>query len=83
MEKDKTTTRFLEIFDRLKSSHLLMLVGGLFVLDLFVPDPIPFIDEALLGLLTFLVARWKLRATAPEPAKKPPLKNVTPPDSRV
>ena len=78
---EKTGNRFLEIFDRLRSSHLLMLVGGLFLLDLFVPDPLPFVDEAVLGLLTLLVARWKLRAPRPEPEPppKPPPKNVTPP----
>ncbi len=83
MEMDKTGSRFLEIFKRLKSSHLLMVVGGLFLLDLFIPDPIPFVDEAVLGLLTLLVARWKLRAPRPAPPPplppKPPTKNVTPP----
>lgn len=38
-----------------------MLTGGLFVLDLIVPDFIPFIDEILLGLATLILARWKDR----------------------
>jgi hypothetical protein len=38
-----------------------MITGGLFVLDLIVPDLIPFIDEILLGLATLILARWKDR----------------------
>lgn len=40
---------------------LLLITGGLFVLDLIVPDFIPFIDEILLGLATLIFARWKDR----------------------
>ncbi len=76
---------FLERFTAtLKSSHLVMLLTALFVLDLVVPDPIFLIDEILLGLLTILVARWKGRpkADAGPPkatqSSKPPPKNVTP-----
>ena len=62
---------------QLKSWQLLALVAALFVLDLFLPDPIPFVDELLLGLLTLLLVRWKQRSrsgAAPEPL----MKNVTP-----
>lgn len=38
-----------------------MITGGLFVLDLIIPDFIPFIDEILLGLATLILARWKDR----------------------
>ncbi|HEU4749916.1 MAG TPA: DUF6116 family protein, partial [Acidimicrobiia bacterium] len=43
---------------------LLLITGGLFVLDLIVPDFIPFIDEILLGLATLIFARWKDRRPA-------------------
>ncbi|MDP5239711.1 DUF6116 family protein [Uliginosibacterium sp. 31-16] len=46
---------------RLRFPHLFLLVLGLFVFDLFLPDFIPFIDEILLGLLTLLLAAWKQR----------------------
>lgn len=46
----------------------------LFVVDLFFPDPIPFIDEAILGGLTVLVGMWRNRRES----KEPPMKNVTP-----
>jgi hypothetical protein len=46
----------------------------LFVLDLFFPDPIPFVDEAILGGLAVLVGMWRDRRET----KRPPMKNVTP-----
>ena len=46
---------------RLRSWQLLALAGVLFVVDLVVPDPIPFIDEIMLGLTTLMLARWKRR----------------------
>ena len=60
---------------QLKTSQALAIVTVLFVLDLFLPDPIPVIDEVLLGLLMFLLARWKQRKDA---AGQTPMKNVTP-----
>jgi hypothetical protein len=44
---------------RLKFRNLFLLAAGLFVLDLIIPDFIPFIDEILLGLLTIILGRWK------------------------
>ena len=46
---------------RLRSWQLFLLAGGLFVGDLLVPDPLPFIDEIMLGLMTLMLARWKGR----------------------
>lgn len=70
-------TRYLE---ELRSSQLLMLLTGLLVLDLIVPDPLPLLDEAVLGLVTLMVTRFKMRAR-PERGltDKPPPENVTPP----
>ena len=64
---------------QLKSSTLLTLVTSLFVLDLFIPDALPFVDEIVLGIITILVARWQGRRQEPPEAPKPPPKNVTPP----
>lgn len=50
-----------------------VLVGVLAVLtlvNLLVPDVVPFVDEIVLALLTVLAARWK--------ARKDPLPQVTP-----
>jgi hypothetical protein len=46
---------------------LLMLTSGLFVLDVLVPDFVPFVDELLLGLGTLILARWKDRRQLPAP----------------
>jgi len=79
MADDRTATGLTAIFDRLKSSHLFLVLAGLFLLDLVVPDPLPFFDEAVLGVLTLLAARWQLRRQPAPTAPKPPPKNVTPP----
>jgi len=46
---------------RLGSRTLLVLAAVLFVIDLFVPDPLPFVDEILLGVTTLLLARRRDR----------------------
>jgi hypothetical protein len=46
---------------------LLAVTGGLFVVDLVVPDFIPFVDELLLGLGTLILARWKDRGQIESP----------------
>jgi len=50
---------FLAFANQLKFKYLFFLVTGLFVIDLFVPDMIPLIDEIILGLLTIILANWK------------------------
>jgi hypothetical protein len=52
----------------LRFRQLFLLTLGLFMLDLIVPDIIPFIDELLLGLLTMLFAIWR----KPESERLPP-----------
>ena len=51
---------------------LLLFTGGLFAVDLLVPDFVPFIDELLLGLGTLILARWKDRRQLP-PSAPPPI----------
>ena len=60
----------LSFLRNLRFQQLFLLTLGLFVLDLIVPDVIPFIDELLLGLLTLLFAVWR----------KPKAKRLPPPD---
>ena len=87
VEKSKKIPGFVnDFFEQLRSSHLVMLLSAIWLLDILVPDPLPFVDEIILGLLTLLVARFRSRGgTPPEspatrnpPAAKPPTKNVTP-----
>ena len=46
---------------RLSFPRLFVVFALLFAVDLVVPDPIPFVDEILLGLGTLLFASWKNR----------------------
>ena len=50
---------FLNFANQLKFRKLFLIVLGLFVIDLLVPDFIPLIDEIILGLLTIILANWK------------------------
>lgn len=50
--------------ERLRFPQLFLLTAGLFLLDLVVPDLIPFVDEILLGLLTLMFASWRRRRPA-------------------
>jgi hypothetical protein len=52
-------TALLKYADRLKFRQLFLLTAALFVIDLLIPDMIPFADELLLGLLTLLFGSWK------------------------
>jgi hypothetical protein len=46
---------------KLKFPKLLVLVAVLFIIDLLLPDPLPFLDEIFMGLLTGLLGTWKER----------------------
>jgi hypothetical protein len=65
------------LFPSLRYPWLFLILFVLFLVDLVSPDPIPFVDEALLGLLTLLVGSWKTRKESAEPAQTPPPKDVT------
>ncbi len=65
---------------RLKFPQLFAVLLALFVIDLIVPDFIPFIDEILLGLGAALFGLWRERIQ-PSETPKPPEKNVTPPQA--
>jgi hypothetical protein len=54
---------------RLSFPWLFAIAAVLFVLNLFVVDPIPFVDEILLGLGALLLSRWKKRPDAIAPRR--------------
>lgn len=58
---------------RLSYPRLFLVTATLFVLTLFIPDPIPLVDELLLGLGTLLLARWKRRKGDEPPRRDPPI----------
>ena len=51
--------RFLRYVSNLRFPKLLAITTGLFVIDLFFPDVVPFVDEILLGLISLLLASLK------------------------
>lgn len=51
----------LTFLGRLRYPQLFKLTALIFLVDLVVPDMIPFIDELLLGMATLLLANWKRR----------------------
>lgn len=68
---------FLAWAGKLRYPTLFKLTAVLFLLSLLLPDPLPLVDEILLGLGTLLLANWKRRRQdrvidAPGPADDPP-----------
>ena len=56
---------------KLRYPTLFKITAALFVVTLFLPDPVPFVDEILFGLGTLLLANWKRRKD-PVAAVEPP-----------
>ncbi|MEN8175012.1 MAG: DUF6116 family protein [Pseudomonadota bacterium] len=54
----------------LRFKQLFFLSGALFLLDVLIPDLIPFADELLLGLLTLLFGAWRKGRTTEEAAEE-------------
>ena len=66
----KWVTRFAS---KLRFPYLFLLTGGLFLLDLVIPDLIPFADELLLGLGTLLLGSLRKRKSVagdPDPVSE-------------
>jgi len=72
----KGTAGFVEkAASRLKFPQLFAVALTVFILDLLIPDVIPFVDEILLGLITLILGSLRERQPA---APAPPMKDVTP-----
>lgn len=50
---------FLRWAARLRFPYLFVLTFAVFLLNVFFPDVIPFVDEIILGLVAMLLANWK------------------------
>ncbi len=59
----RVISRFL---DQLESPKLFKLAAALFLLNLVVPDPIPLLDELLMGIATLMLARRKKDSAPPD-----------------
>ena len=53
-------SRLLQRFN-LRFPTLVLILGGLTLIDFLIPDFIPFVDEIGLALLTLLFGMWKNR----------------------
>ena len=63
------------LLPRLRYPYLFLILGGLLLVDLVIPDPIPLIDELLLAILTFVAATLTTRRDEVSPPR-----DVTPPE---
>jgi hypothetical protein len=48
----------------LRFPTLVLILGLLTLADILIPDPIPFLDEIVLAILTILFAMWKQKKPA-------------------
>jgi hypothetical protein len=56
---------------RLRFPTLFLVTAGLFILDVLIPDMIPFVDELLLGLGALVLSAWKTKRDARPPIDHP------------
>ena len=61
----------LDCARKLRYPTLFKITAALFVVTLFLPDPVPFVDEILFGLGTLLLANWKRRKDPPSSLEAP------------
>lgn len=59
----------LEFASTLRFPQLFLITLGLFVVDMLIPDVIPFADEILLGLVTLIAASLRKKTPPPEPGR--------------
>lgn len=53
------TRRLLRFAENLRFPQLTGILAAVFVIDLITPDPLPFVDEIILGLLSLLFANLR------------------------
>jgi hypothetical protein len=58
-QKTGALALILRYLSTLRFPYLLVVAATLFVVDLLVPDFVPFADEILLGLVTLILSRLK------------------------
>jgi hypothetical protein len=53
---------------KLEHPTLFKWISVIFILDLIIPDMVPFVDELLLGLAAMFLGSWKKSRSAEKPA---------------
>jgi len=79
MDTSPITALINRLIPGIRYPWLFAILAGLLAIDLVVPDPVPFLDEIVLAVLTFLAASWRVSQDQDEPPRPPP-KDITPPD---
>jgi hypothetical protein len=72
------TGPFLAYASRLRFPTLFKITLAVFLLDLLIPDFIPFVDEILLGLGALLLSAWQ-KPKVPDNAERPIIEHEPPP----
>ncbi|MBB5210785.1 DUF6116 family protein [Microbulbifer hydrolyticus] len=68
---------FLRYAHGLKHPQLFKWICAFFLIDLIIPDLVPFVDEILLGLGTLFLASWKKSGSTTESSEGRQEKVVT------
>jgi len=63
--------RLIRYVEGLRFPYLVALTAALFVINLVVPDVVPYVDEILLGLVTLILSRLKRPGASPPLERKP------------
>ena len=58
-------SRVQEFASRLRFPKLFGITLAILIVDILIPDLIPFVDEILLALVTALLGSWKRRRNTP------------------
>lgn len=64
-------SRLSRYAESLRFPWLVLLTSILFVVNLFIPDALPFVDEILLGLVAVILGRVKRKPVADRPESPP------------
>ena len=75
------TGPLLAYASQLRFPTLFKVTLGVFLLDLLVPDFIPFADEILLGLGALILSNWRKPGSEAPPVEsaRPPIEHEPPP----
>lgn len=71
LSKTPLIAAILQFAGGLRFRQLFLITAALFLLNLIIPDPIPFLDEVILGLLALLFASWKRSDVQKRPPADP------------
>lgn len=71
LSKTPLIAAILQFAGGLRFRQLFLVTAALFLLNLIIPDPIPFLDEVILGMLALLFASWKRNDVQKRPPADP------------